>query len=112
MSTPDPSTSPDWSALAAREDFQRLLSAKKRFIIPATIFFLVYYMALPVLVGFWPEAMRKPVWGQMNVAYAFALSQFVMTFVLAGVYVAQARKWDRMEHALLESIHLKPASSR
>ncbi len=100
---PASSSAPDWSALAAREDFQRLVAAKKRFIIPATLFFLVYYMALPVLVGFWPEVMKRPVWGQVNVAYLFALSQFLMTFVMAGLYVVQARKWDRMEHALLEA---------
>lgn len=110
MATPVSPSASDWSALAAREDFHRLLAAKKRFIIPATLFFLLYYMALPVLVGFWPEVMKKPVWGEVNLAYAFALSQFLMTFVMAGIYVAQARKWDRMEHALLESINLSPSS--
>ncbi len=66
----------DWHAIAADSDFKALLKAKARFIIPATIFFIVYYFALPVLVGFYPKLMSQTVWGDMNWAYLFALSQF------------------------------------
>jgi len=95
---------PDWTAIEQRSDFKALLAAKRRFILPATIFFLVYYMALPVLVGYFPEAMKKPVWGAVNVAYLFALSQFAMTFIVAALYVRESREWDRMEHELLASL--------
>ena len=96
---------PDWASIEQRPDFKALLAAKKRFIIPATIFFLVYYMALPVLVGYFPGLMKRPVWGPVNVAYVFALSQFAMTFVMAAVYVRKSREWDRMEHELLATLH-------
>jgi uncharacterized membrane protein (DUF485 family) len=99
-----PTTPPDWAAIEQRSDFKALLAAKRRFIIPATIFFLVYYMALPVLVGYFPDMMKKPVWGPVNAAYLFALSQFAMTFIMAAVYVRQSREWDRMEHALLATL--------
>ncbi len=56
----------DWDAIANHPDFAALKKAKLRFIIPGTIFFLVYYMTLPVLVGFFPEAMKTPVWGKVN----------------------------------------------
>ena len=36
-----------WERIAAMSTFQALLVAKQRFIIPATLFFLVYYFALP-----------------------------------------------------------------
>lgn len=98
------SITPDWSALARRDDFQALLAAKRRFIIPATVFFLAYYMALPVLVGYFPAMMKKPVLGQVNGAYLFALSQFLMTFVMTWLYMRKAREWDRREHDLLASI--------
>jgi uncharacterized membrane protein (DUF485 family) len=103
MSNPSAST-PDWDRIAADPGFHALLRAKRRFIVPATIFFLLYYMALPVAVGWFPAEMKKPVWGAVNVAYAFALSQFLMTFVLAAIYIGQARKWDRMEHELLAKL--------
>jgi uncharacterized membrane protein (DUF485 family) len=92
---------PDWNKIAADPGFHALQSAKRRFLIPATLFFLIYYLSLPVLVGFWPEVMKKPVIGKVNWAYLFALSQFIMTWVLCAVYVRVARKWDRMTTDLL-----------
>jgi uncharacterized membrane protein (DUF485 family) len=95
---------PDWNRIASDPGFAELKRAKRRFIIPATIFFLVYYMALPVLVGFWPELMKKPVLGKVNSAYLFALSQFIMTWVLCWMYVRAARKWDVMNVELLKRL--------
>ena len=43
-----------WKALAAEPEFRSLLRSRRRFVIPATIFFIAYYLALPVSVGFWP----------------------------------------------------------
>lgn len=100
----NPSNPPDWEALAAMPAFHELLAAKRRFIIPATVFFLSYYMALPVLIGYFPEMMKRPLAGKVNGAYLFAFSQFLMTFVLAWLYMRRARKWDAMEHALLASV--------
>ncbi len=98
---------PDWESLAKLPAFHELLAAKRRFIVPATVFFLLYYMALPVLIGYFPELMKKPFIGKVNGAYAFAFSQFLMTFILAWFYMRTAKKWDAMEHALLASIESK-----
>ena len=100
---------PDWETLARMPAFHALLAAKRRFIVPATVFFLLYYMALPVLIGYFPELMKKPFIGKVNGAYAFAFSQFLMTFIVAGFYMRTAKKWDAMEHALLASIESKNA---
>jgi uncharacterized membrane protein (DUF485 family) len=98
-------TSPgDWERIARHPGFAELKRAKRRFIIPATIFFMVYYMTLPVLVGFFPDLMKTPVLGKVNWAYLFALSQFVMTWVLCGLYVRAARRWDKMNAELLNSL--------
>jgi uncharacterized membrane protein (DUF485 family) len=91
----------DWAAIEAHPDFTALKKAKLRFIIPGTIFFLAYYMALPILVGFWPAVMKAPVWGKVNWAYLFALSQFIMTWVVCALYVRTARRWDQMNAELL-----------
>ena len=93
--------SSDWSRIANDPAFLELKRARRRFTIPATIFFLVYYTALPVLVGFFPEIMKKPVLGKVNAAYLFALSQFIMTWALCGMYVRTARRWDEMNAKLL-----------
>ncbi|NOT61472.1 MAG: DUF485 domain-containing protein [Acidobacteria bacterium] len=38
-------------------EFKELVAAKRKFIIPATVFFIVYYFALPLLVGYAPALM-------------------------------------------------------
>ncbi len=93
----------NWNEIAASEQFKELLKAKRRFIIPATIFFVVYYFALPYLVGYHTELMQRKVWGEMNWAYLFALSQFFMAWILAAIYVVVAAGWDRKAKALLQS---------
>lgn len=91
----------DWNLIANDPAFAALQAAKRRFILPATIFFFVYYMTLPVLVGFFPALMKTPVWGKVNWAYIYALSQFIMTWTLCALYVRAARKWDIMNADLL-----------
>ena len=95
-------TGNEWDQRSASADFRRLVAAKARFIVPATIFFIVYYFALPVLVGFAPALMERQVVGVVNLAYLFALSQFFMAWVIAWLYVRQAAKWDRASADLLE----------
>lgn len=91
----------DWNAIAADPQFQDLLSAKARFIIFATIFFVAYYFTLPVLVGWFPKFMDQNVIGKVNLAYLFALSQFFMAWILAFLYVAAAAGWDRQAAAVV-----------
>ena len=86
----------DWEGLAASERFRNLLKAKRRFIIPAMIFFIVYYFALPVLIGYAKPFMEKRVLGPVNLAYLFALSQFFMAWFIAALYVRAAARFDKM----------------
>jgi uncharacterized membrane protein (DUF485 family) len=58
----------------------------RRFVWPTTVFFLVYYMALNVLAGTSPGLMGTKLFGEFTFGYLFALSQFVMAFVVAWVY--------------------------
>lgn len=82
-----------WSKVAQTSAFQDLMQRKKRFIIPATIFFFIYYMGLPVLAGF-TTVLNAQVIGALSLAWIYALSQFVMTWVLLHLYVNRANKWD------------------
>ena len=91
----------NWNAIAAEAEFKDLLSAKARFIIFATIFFIIYYFTLPVLVGWFPQVMDRKVIGKVNWAYLFALSQFFMAWILAFLYVGAAAGWDRQAAALI-----------
>ena len=93
---------PHWSAIAQHEKFRELLRAKRRFVIPATIFFILYYFALPVMVGYFPQVMERKVIGSINLAYLFALSQFFMAWIIMYLYVRAARRFDAMASELRE----------
>jgi uncharacterized membrane protein (DUF485 family) len=92
----------DWEKLAASEQFRDLLRAKKRFIIPAMIFFVVYYFALPVSIGYARPFMERRVIGPVNLAYLFALSQFFMAWIIAALYVRAAARFDRMAAGVIK----------
>ena len=106
MAKPHPSKKEgpgQWDQIAQSSAFKDLIRQKKRFIIPACIFFIVYYFALPILVGFAPGLMDTPVWGKVNLAYLFALSQFFMAWIIAGLYVVSANRTDEKAGAVVAS---------
>jgi uncharacterized membrane protein (DUF485 family) len=93
---------PNWTAIAGQDGFRRLLRAKRRFVIPATLFFIGYYFALPVMVGYFPKMMEREVVGSINIAYLFALSQFFMAWIIMWLYVRAARRFDAMAAEIKE----------
>lgn len=102
-------TKPDWNRIASTAEFRALVDSRRRFIIPATVFFLVYYFALPILVGYAPELMKRRVVGVVNLAYLFALSQFFMAWIVAALYVRAAARWDRMSRDILDKLEQTPS---
>ena len=93
-----------WERVSESDGFKDLMAAKARFIVPATVFFVVYYFALPVLVGYAPELMSRPVIGVLNWAYLFALSQFFVAWFIAWLYVRAAAKFDIMAKRIIEQL--------
>ena len=81
-----------WEGLEETPEFKELVRARLRFVAPATVFFLVYYFALPLSNGLAPNVMRTEVIGHINLAYLFALSEFIMAWVLAYFYIRQATR--------------------
>lgn len=104
LSEPPSPAAPDWEAIARTSEFRALLRAKARFIVPATVFFLVYYFALLVLVGYAPALMERKVWGPVNLAYLFAVSQFFMAWIIAWLYLRAARRFDQAGRAILAKL--------
>jgi uncharacterized membrane protein (DUF485 family) len=83
----------DWQAAERSAEFQALVKKKRSFVVPATIFFLVWYFGFVVLAGYAPDFMgRELLTDGLTVGYVLALSQFVMTWVLGAWYM---RKADR-----------------
>ena len=78
-----------------------MIAQKTRFVVAATAFFVIFYFALPVLIGYWPELMERQVWGVVNWAYLFAFSQFLMAWALAYLYLRIARRFDQTSEKIL-----------
>jgi uncharacterized membrane protein (DUF485 family) len=89
-----PISAEQWHVLGNEPEFRTLLRSRRRFVVPATLFFIAYFLALPISVGFAPEAMSRPVLGPLTAAYVFALSQFAVAWILLALYLWQARSFD------------------
>jgi len=96
--------SSEWSRIASSDQFRHLIAVKKVFIIPAFVFFIVYYFALPILVGYAPKLMGMRVIGTVTLAYLFSLSQFVVGWVIAWLYLKAAAKFDALTKDILTEV--------
>ena len=93
----------EWEGIEHTEEFKTLVRSRWRFVLPATVFFLIYYFLLPVLNGTATDFMRQEVVGHVNIAYLFALSQFVMAWLLAWLYIRQSNNvFDRLVERVIE----------
>ena len=93
-------------AVGKDPEMVELENRHRRFVWPATAFFLVYYMALNVLAGTAPDLMGTKLFGEFTFGYLFALSQFLMAFVVAWVYSRwAARRIDPLATDLREKLH-------
>ena len=85
----------DWESIEHSPEFQELVHKRRSFVVPATIFFLAYYMGFILLCGYAPDFMGESVYQGLTVGYCLALTQFVMVFVLGIMYLRKAdREYD------------------
>jgi uncharacterized membrane protein (DUF485 family) len=82
----------DWEAAERSPEFRELIKRKRSFVVPATIFFMAWYFGFIILAGYAPDFMGESVYEGLTVGYVFALSQFVMVWVLAKWYLNRADK--------------------
>ncbi|WP_399495205.1 DUF485 domain-containing protein [Streptomyces sp. P9(2023)] len=80
--------------------FQEVRSRYRRFVIPAALAFLLWYLAYVVAATAAPGLMARPVVGMVNVAMLAGLGQFLTTFLLTWAYARHARL--RRDRAALE----------
>ena len=80
----------DWIAAERSPEFRELIASKRRFVVPATAFFLAWYLGFIALAGYAPDFMGESIYEGFTVGYALALSQFLMTWVLGWLYVRKA----------------------
>ncbi|AGK54252.1 DUF485 domain-containing protein [Bacillus sp. 1NLA3E] len=91
----------DYSKIVKTASFQKLLRVKRGFIVPMSIFFLVFYFTLPVLTAY-SDILNQKAFGDITWAWVFGSAQFIMTWSLCGIYSGKARKFDQMVEGIIE----------
>lgn len=81
-----------YAQVQASDEFQGLKRTLRRFVFPATVVFLSWYVLYILLTIYARDFMSTELLGNINVAYVFGLSQFISTFVIAYVYSKYADK--------------------
>ena len=70
---------------------------------PATAFFLCYYMGFILLAGYAEDFMASSVYEGLTVGYCLALTQFVMVFALGIMYLRRAdRDYDPLAQKVVD----------
>ncbi|MFF0074402.1 DUF485 domain-containing protein [Streptomyces sp. NPDC005494] len=71
--------------------FREVRRRYRRFVVPATTAFLLWYIAYVIAATTAHDLMARPVAGVVNVAMIAGLGQFLTTFLLTWAYVRHAR---------------------
>jgi uncharacterized membrane protein (DUF485 family)/nucleotide-binding universal stress UspA family protein len=82
----------DWAAVVGEPSFRELMAVKTRFVVTVTALALTFYLGVNVLAGFAPGFMSQRVLGALNVGYVLILALYVMSWVIALVYVRVANR--------------------
>ncbi|MBO8190230.1 DUF485 domain-containing protein [Streptomyces oryzae] len=72
--------------------FQQLRRRYRRFVLPVSAVFLLWYLGYLFLAVSAPGVLARPVAGVLNVGMAAGLAQFAATFLLAWLYARHARR--------------------
>jgi uncharacterized membrane protein (DUF485 family) len=93
----------DWERIEQSPEFQELVHKRRSFVLPATIFFLAYYMGFILLAGYAEDFMASSVYQGLTVGYCLALTQFLMVFVLGLMYLKRSdRDYDPLSRRVVE----------
>jgi uncharacterized membrane protein (DUF485 family) len=83
---PNSRRDPVYQVLYDTAEFKELRRRFRKFVFPATIAFLSWYLLYVVLSNWAHDFMSHKLVGNINVALVFGLLQFVTTFALAWWY--------------------------
>jgi uncharacterized membrane protein (DUF485 family) len=94
----------DWIAAERSPEFRELIRKRRRFVLPATIFFLTWYFGFIILAGYAEDFMGESIYEGFTVGYLLALSQFIMVWTLGWLYLRKAdRDFDPLARKAAET---------
>jgi uncharacterized membrane protein (DUF485 family) len=91
----EPGGEVDWDAIERGPEYRELRGMQRRFIVPATVGYLVAYFGFLLLAGLAPDFMGTSVYGGITVAFVLLAGLFVLVWALVRAYVRIATtRWD------------------
>ena len=79
----------DWQAIECSPEFQELVKARRSFLVPATIVFLVGSIGYLLLAAFVQDFLAMDV-GGIPVAFLAAVTQVLLTWAITWAYLRKA----------------------
>ena len=99
-------TKMNWRAIDADPRFQALHRKKSLFLWGLMIFSMVYYFLLPIGAAYFQEIFKIKVWGPVNIGLLFALSEFIVAWLIAYIYSRKANaEFDSMAQDIVNDAH-------
>lgn len=97
-----------WSAIAASDQFQKLLAAKRRTVTLLLIVPVAFFLAVTVLAGFDRPLMTQKIVGPLGFGYLLIIATYVLCWVSAIIYVNLAgRVFDPQARAIAEELQVE-----
>jgi uncharacterized membrane protein (DUF485 family) len=91
----------DWNAVIADPRFQTLHRRKRLFLSGLMLFSVVFYFLLPIGAAYFQDLFGIKVWGVINFGLLFALSEFVVAWLIAYWYSRRASaEFDRLSREI------------
>jgi len=102
----------DWERIERLPEFRELVARRRRFVLPATAFFLFWYFGFIVLAGYAEDFMGQSIYEGFTVGYGLALTQFVVVAVLGLWYLRYSeRQLDPLRVRITEKAAAEPATA-
>jgi uncharacterized membrane protein (DUF485 family) len=101
-------TQVNWKAIDEDPRFQELHRKKTTFLWGLMVFSMAYYFLLPIGAAYFQDLFKVRVWGPVNVGLVFALSEFVVAWLLAWIYSRRANnEFDKMAAEIVRDVEKK-----
>ena len=103
----------DWVAAEESPEFRELIAKRRAFVLPATIFFLAFFLGFILLSSYAKEFMGSQIVSGFTWGYLYSLLNFLMVIVIG---VAYNRRSERVfaplsEKAAAKAVHSAGAST-
>jgi uncharacterized membrane protein (DUF485 family) len=94
----------NWAAIDNDPRFRDLHAKKSRFLWGLMAFSVIYYFALPIGAAYFTDLFKIKLWGVINFGLLFALSEFIVAWLIAYFYARKAGEFDAMANDIIRQV--------